>query len=90
MGDVRDFEGQGEQVPRFEALLGRLEEVVLALEGGGLSLDESLKLFEEGVLLSRKASEQIDAAERRIEELLSDGREVPFRDQAPEPEEGEL
>ena len=38
----------------FEKKLGRLEEIVGSMEEGDLALDESLKLFEEGVKLSRK------------------------------------
>lgn len=62
----------------FEELVGRLEEVVTTLERGGLSLEASLELFEEGVRLSRQASGRLEGAERRIEELLSDGRELPL------------
>jgi exodeoxyribonuclease VII small subunit len=55
----------------FEKSLDRLGKIVHALEGGELSLDESLKLFEEGVTLSRSAQERLEHAEKRIEELLS-------------------
>ncbi len=41
------------------------------LEGGELPLEESLKLFEEGVRLARTAEARLDAAEKRVEELLS-------------------
>jgi exodeoxyribonuclease VII small subunit len=55
----------------FEQAMGRLSKIVEDLESGELSLDDSLKLFEEGVKLSRTAQEKLDHAERRIEELLS-------------------
>ena len=55
----------------FEKSLERLAKIVQALEGGEISLDESLKLFEEGVKLSRSAQERLELAEKRIEELLS-------------------
>jgi exodeoxyribonuclease VII small subunit len=55
----------------FEASLLRLQEIVELLEQGTLPLDESLQLFEEGVKLTRESQAQLDAAERRVEELLS-------------------
>jgi exodeoxyribonuclease VII small subunit len=55
----------------FEKSLERLAKIVQSLEGGEISLDESLKLFEEGVKLSRSAQERLELAEKRIEELLS-------------------
>ena len=57
---------------RFETALARLEEIVQKLEDGDLALEESLKLFEEGVRLSRNCDQKLQAAERRIEILLKD------------------
>lgn len=66
----------------FERSLGRLEEVVKRLENTDLSLDEAMKLFEEGVILSRECQKQLEEAEGRIEILLkkADGKIVaqPF------------
>ena len=56
----------------FEASLGELEKIVRKLEDGDLSLEESLKLFEDGVRLSRECQERLSKAERRIEILLKD------------------
>jgi exodeoxyribonuclease VII small subunit len=56
--------------PSFEASLHRLSEVVEKLEGGELGLEESLALFEEGVGLARAAQSRLDAAEKRVEELV--------------------
>jgi exodeoxyribonuclease VII small subunit len=56
----------------FESSLGELEKIVRQLEDGDLSLEESLKLFENGVRLSRECQERLNAAERRIEILLKD------------------
>ena len=56
----------------FEASLGELEKIVRQLEDGDLSLEESLKLFEDGVRLSRECQERLNKAERRIEILLKD------------------
>jgi len=55
----------------FEEVLTRLEAVVEKLEKGELPLEESLSVFEEGVRLSRLGAERLDAAERRVELLLS-------------------
>ena len=56
----------------FEASLASLEKIVRQLERGDLSLEESLKLFEDGVKLSRECQERLNQAERRIEILLKD------------------
>jgi exodeoxyribonuclease VII small subunit len=56
--------------PDFERSLGRLEEVVRKLESPQLSLDEAMKLFEEGVSLSRECQKQLEEAEGRVEILL--------------------
>ena len=56
----------------FESSLGELETIVRKLEGGDLDLEESLKLFEKGVKLSRECRERLTRAERRIEVLMKD------------------
>ena len=56
----------------FEASLQELEKIVRRLEDGDLPLEESLKLFEDGVRLSRECQERLNQAERRIEILLQD------------------
>jgi len=62
--------------PDFEQSLARLEEVVHRLESPQLSLDEAMKLFEEGVGLSRECQKQLEEAEGRVEILLkkADGK----------------
>lgn len=64
--------------PTFETQLKDLEKIVSQLEEGDLSLDESLKLFENGVKLSRECRERLDQAERRIEVLLEDDKGEAF------------
>jgi exodeoxyribonuclease VII small subunit len=59
--------------PSFEAALARLEEIVATLEKGQAPLDDSLKLFEEGVALSRFCSGKLDEIERKIEILDREG-----------------
>jgi exodeoxyribonuclease VII small subunit len=61
----------------FEASLAALEKIVRRLEEGDLSLEESLKLFESGVKLSRECNERLSHAERRIEVLLKDEQGNP-------------
>jgi len=54
---------------KFETALKKLEELVKKLEGGELSLDDSLKAFEEGVKLAGFCSTKLNEAEKRIEVL---------------------
>lgn len=54
----------------FEKKLGRLEEIVEKMEDGELALEESLKLFEEGVKLSRECNTQLNDAEQKVKLLL--------------------
>jgi exodeoxyribonuclease VII small subunit len=56
--------------PEFERSLARLEEIVRKLENTNLSLDEAMKFFEEGVLLSRDCQKQLEQAEGRVEILM--------------------
>lgn len=55
---------------KFETSLKKLEEIVRRLEGGSLSLEDSLKAFEEGVKHSSFCAKKLDEAERRVEVLL--------------------
>ncbi len=57
----------------FESSLAELEKIVEQLENGDIPLEESLKLFESGVKLSRECRERLTEAERRIEILMKDG-----------------
>lgn len=61
-----------EKKKTFESSLQDLEKIVRKLEDGEMSLEESLKLFEDGVRLSRECQERLNQAERRIEILLAD------------------
>ena len=54
----------------FERSLARLEEIVKRLENANLSLDDAMKLFEEGVELTRDCQKQLEEAEGRVEILL--------------------
>ncbi|HOW85929.1 MAG TPA: exodeoxyribonuclease VII small subunit [Candidatus Aminicenantes bacterium] len=56
----------------FEKALAELEQIVAKLEKGGISLNESLALFEKGVKMSRFLRAELDKAERKVEILLKD------------------
>jgi len=57
----------------FESALERLEALVERLESGELALEQALAAFEEGVALSRRCTAELEAAERRIEQLVGGG-----------------
>ena len=57
---------------KFEDCLTRLEQIVSQLEAGNLSLEDSLKVFEEGIGLARHCAKYLAEAERRIELLAKD------------------
>mgnify|MGYP001162056832 FL=1 len=61
----------------FEASLDELEKIVSQLEDGDLPLEKSLKLFEDGVKLSRECKDRLMKAERRIEILMKDADGSP-------------
>jgi exodeoxyribonuclease VII small subunit len=63
----------------FEDAIKRLSEIVQTLERGDLPLEESLRLFEEGVRLSRASQDKLDAAQKRVEELLGFDRDGKVR-----------
>jgi exodeoxyribonuclease VII small subunit len=60
---------------KFEEALGRLEDIVKKMEAGDMTLEESLKAFEEGIKLARLCSRRLDEAERRVEILLKQEEE---------------
>ena len=77
MAEAPGQAGEGEE-PGFESRLARLERIVRELEGGELELEESLRLFEEGVAHLRAARGQLRTVELRIERVLegADGEVV--------------
>ncbi len=66
----------------FEKSLEKLESIVKKLESGELSLEDSIKAFEEGVRLAQNCGKKLDEAEKKVEILLTskDGQDVrqPF------------
>jgi exodeoxyribonuclease VII small subunit len=74
---------------KFEEALGRLEEIVRKMEAGDLTLEESLKAFEEGIKLARLCAKKLDDAERRVDILIKqeDGMVLkPFQTESGEDE----
>lgn len=59
---------------KFEEALERLEQIVYQLEEGSLGLDESLKIFDEGIRLTQACTKKLEESERRIQILLSNGQ----------------
>lgn len=65
--------------PKFEDQLKRLEQIVDQLETKEVPLDDSLKLFEEGVRLARTCQKTLEDAKRKVEILVKDSGELkPF------------
>lgn len=58
----------------FEKAFQQLEKIVQRLESEELSLDDSLKLFEEGIGLSRFCHKKLEEVEKKIETILSDAK----------------
>ncbi|MFH1878232.1 MAG: exodeoxyribonuclease VII small subunit [Candidatus Omnitrophota bacterium] len=54
----------------FEKALEKLETIVEELETGDLTLDVSLKKYEEGIVLARKCHEKLDKAKAKVELLI--------------------
>jgi len=61
--------------PDFEAALAELETLVETLEQGDISLDESLKLFERGITLTRSCQTSLKQAEQKVQILLDKNAE---------------
>jgi len=63
----------------FESAMQALESLVTQMEDGEMTLEESLKAFEEGVQLTRICQEALKQAEQRVIELSPDGTETIFK-----------
>ena len=57
---------------QFEEAFKRLEGIVTKLESGDLSLEDSMTLFEEGIILTKTCKSRLEAAEQKIQLLLKD------------------
>jgi exodeoxyribonuclease VII small subunit len=73
------------KVRDFESALKSLEDIVVHLETGDLTLDRALELFEEGIKISRFCNSKLEEAERKVEILVktADGglTEAPFSEE---------
>jgi exodeoxyribonuclease VII small subunit len=82
--------------PSFETMMARLQDLVGTLEQGNMTLEDSIKSFEEGVSLVKRCTEILDHAERRIQKLTRDAEGKPAAvpveedDEADEGRSGEL
>lgn len=56
---------------KFEESISKLEDIVKKLEGGDVTLDESLSLFEQGIKLSKSCQRMLDNAEKKVSVLMS-------------------
>ena len=68
----------------YEKSLARLEEITAQLESGGMELEDSLRLFEEGVTIYRTCLRALDRAQGRIEKLsmqVGSLTEQPFEEE---------
>jgi exodeoxyribonuclease VII small subunit len=64
----------------YEAAVAELETLVERLEQGDISLEESLKLYERGVLLTRDCQEQLQAAEHKVQMLVQQSGQAKLVD----------
>ncbi|OPY10063.1 MAG: Exodeoxyribonuclease 7 small subunit [Syntrophus sp. PtaB.Bin001] len=74
---------------KFEEAMTKLEAIVRKMETGEMTLEESLKAFEEGIRLSRLCAARLDEAERRVDMLIRENQKVttrPFQENGEENE----
>ena len=68
----------------FEQSLAELEQLVIAMEEGNLSLDDALKHFERGVALTQTCQKTLQQAEQKVEKLIEKNGQImvtPFGEQ---------
>ena len=68
----------------FEELIEKLEDITNKLEKEQLSLDDSVKLFEEGIKISKECNTKLEDAEKRITVLINDNDEIKEENFSPE------
>jgi exodeoxyribonuclease VII small subunit len=67
----------------FEQSLADLEQLVTAMEAGTMSLEESLKAFEQGVKLTRECQQALQDAEQKVDLLLQQGTDLTLQPFSP-------
>ncbi|MBN1827866.1 MAG: exodeoxyribonuclease VII small subunit [Deltaproteobacteria bacterium] len=65
---------------KFEEALERLEKIVRDMEGGSLSLEDSLTAFEQGIKLCRLMAKKLDESERKVKLLLKEEGKLVIKD----------
>jgi len=60
----------------FEESINELEKIVMELESGNMTLDESMKRFEEGIKMSKHCTELLESAEKKITMILEKNGEL--------------
>src|SRR5215470_7492501 len=70
----------GDEALDFESSMKRLETIVEELEGGELSLEDSIARYEEGMKLSKRLTQVLDESEKRIERLVEKDGEPATED----------
>jgi exodeoxyribonuclease VII small subunit len=73
-----------EKQDSFEKNLRQLEDVVARLEQGDLPLDEAMKLFQEGMRLSKLCSQRLSTVEQEIKKLVAEGDKLKLETFEPE------
>jgi exodeoxyribonuclease VII small subunit len=73
-----------EKPDTFEKNLKQLEDVVARLEQGDLPLDEAMKLFQEGMRLSKLCSQRLSSVEQEIKKLVAEGDKLKLETFEPE------
>jgi len=68
-----------EKVETFEQLYARLEATVGKLEEGGLSLEDAIAVYEEGMTLARQCQQRLDEAEQKVTKLKESFANIPLR-----------
>ena len=68
----------------FEELIQKLEDITNKMEKEQLSLDESVKLFEEGMKISKECNSKLEDAEKRITILINQNNELKEENFIPE------
>ena len=63
----------------FEQLYARLEETVAKIEAGGLPLEETIALYEQGMTLAKECQDRLDDAEQKVTKLRESFATLPAR-----------
>ncbi|MCH8026163.1 MAG: exodeoxyribonuclease VII small subunit [Chloroflexi bacterium] len=82
----KDSPRNTEQAEPFEGLYGKLEATVDKLEQGGLPLEQSIALYEEGMELAKRCQAILDSAEQRITKLRDSFNQPPAEEEEVEAE----